>query len=70
MKCLGTEVWGEGGSYGEGSVAPGPVLGPEWWRQEAGIRGAEAVGRRVVVEKVGEVGGAMVMEGLRALHEL
>lgn len=40
---------GRGQVYGEGSVAPGPVLSPEWKRQEAGIRGAEAA----VVEQVG-----------------
>ena len=26
--------------------------GPEWWRQEVGIRGAEAAGGSVVVEQV------------------
>lgn len=39
------------GSHGEGSVAPGPVLGSECWREEVGIRGTEAVGRSVVVEQ-------------------
>ncbi len=62
-----TDVFGErvpegGGSYGEGSVAPGPVLGSVWWRQEVSIRGAEAAGRIVAVEQVGEVGGGLVME--------
>ncbi|XP_028438067.1 neuron navigator 1 isoform X4 [Perca flavescens] len=37
-----------GGSYGEGSVTPGPALGPEWWRQKVGIRGAEAADTELV----------------------
>ncbi|XP_068562634.1 GRAM domain-containing protein 2B-like isoform X2 [Cebidichthys violaceus] len=52
-----SDVFGErvpegGGSYGEGSVAPCPVLGPEWKRPELGIRGAEPTGWSVVVEQV------------------
>ena len=60
---LGARVPEGGCSYGEGSVTPGPVLGSEWWRQEVGIRGAEAAGRSVVVEQVGEVAGGLVVEG-------
>ncbi len=52
-----------GGIYGEDSVAPGPVLGPDRWTQEVGIRGAEAAGRSIVVKQVGEVGGVLVMDG-------
>ncbi|XP_035864199.1 neuron navigator 1-like isoform X3 [Sander lucioperca] len=37
-----------GGSYGEGSVTPGPALGPEWWRQKVGIRGADAADTELV----------------------
>lgn len=40
----------------------GMALGPEWWKQEVGIREAEAVGRRGVVEQVREVGGAGLCE--------
>ncbi len=66
--CAILDVFGERvpegvGSYGEVSVTPGPVLGPEWWRQEVGIRGAEAAGRSVVVEQVSEIGGGLDMEG-------
>lgn len=50
---------GRGASF----VAQGPVLGPEWWRQVVGNRGAEAAGRSMVVEQVGEEGGGLVMEG-------
>lgn len=35
-------------SYGLGYVPTGLVLGPEWWRQEEGIRGVDAVGRSMV----------------------
>lgn len=54
---FGARVSERGGSYRECSVAPGPVVDAEWWRQEVGVRGAEAVGRSVVVEPVGEVAG-------------
>lgn len=37
------------------------VLGLKWWRQEASIRGMEAVGRSVVVELAGEVGRDLVL---------
>lgn len=47
MNVFGERVPEGGSSYREGSVAPGPVLGSEWWRQEVGIRGAEAAGRSV-----------------------
>ena len=57
--CLGREFQREGAS-----VAPGPVLGPEWMGQEVSIRGAEPTGCGVVVERVREVGGGLVMEGL------
>lgn len=46
------------------SLAPDPVLGPEWSRQEVCIKGAEAVGRSVVVEQVGEVEGGPRYVGL------
>ena len=52
-----------GGSNGEGSVTPGPVLGHLWWGQEVSIRGAEAAGGSVVVEQVSEVWGGLVVEG-------
>ncbi|MEQ2211533.1 hypothetical protein XENOCAPTIV_005342 [Xenoophorus captivus] len=63
-----TDAFGErvpqGGSRrGGGSVTPGPVLCSEWWRQEVGIRGAEAAGRSVTVEQIGEVAWGSVMEG-------
>lgn len=35
------------------------MLGPGWCR----VRGTGATGRSVAVEKVGEVGGGLVMEG-------
>ncbi|KAK9532300.1 hypothetical protein VZT92_009689 [Zoarces viviparus] len=56
-----SDVFGErvpegGGSYGEGSVATCPLLGPEWKREEeVGIRGAEPTGWSAVVEQGGEV---------------
>ena len=37
-------------------------LGPEWWREEAGIIGAKAAGGSVVMKQVGKVGGGLVME--------
>lgn len=46
-----------GSSCRDGSVAPGPVLGSEGWRQELGIRGAEAVGGSVAVQKGAELAG-------------
>lgn len=49
----------DGGSYGERSVALGPVLGPERWRKEA------VGGWGLLMEHFGEVGGvALVMESL------
>ncbi len=57
------ELQRKGGSYREGCVAPGLVLGPAWWRQKFGIRGAEASRGSVVVKQVSEVGGGLVMEG-------
>lgn len=30
--------------HGDGPVTTGLVLGPEWWRQQAGTSGAEAAG--------------------------
>ena len=39
------------------------MLGPEWWRQEVGIRGAKAARGIVLVEQVGKVGRGLVMEG-------
>ena len=54
----------EGGSSdGEGSVTPGPVLGSDWRGQEVGVGGAEAAGRGVAVEHVGEITGGLVVEG-------
>ena len=32
--CFGARVPEGGGNYGEGPVAPGPVLGPRWMGQE------------------------------------
>ncbi len=60
---FGGRVPDGGGSYGEGSVAPGQVLGPERWRQELGIRGTEGAGRSVAVKQVDEAGGGLVVEG-------
>ena len=41
--CLGRGFQREGASYGEGPVAPGPVLrcGPEWMGQEHQRSGAD-----------------------------
>ncbi|MDG2555459.1 hypothetical protein P7M41_26040, partial [Vibrio parahaemolyticus] len=61
---MGERVPEGGGSYGAGSVTPGSVLGPEWWSQEVGIRGAEAGGGSVVVEQVSEVGGGWLWRAL------
>ncbi len=49
LDVFGERVPEGGGSYGGG--APGPVLGPERWRQEVGIRGGgkERGGVNVVV---------------------
>ncbi|XP_030634913.1 kinesin-like protein KIF19 [Chanos chanos] len=58
-----------GGSNGEDSITPGPVLGPAWYRQEFCIRGTEALGRSVEMEQVGEIGGGLVMEGFEREKE-
>ena len=60
---FGERVPEGGGSYREGSVTPGSVLGPGWWSQEVSVRGAEATGWVVAVEQVSEVGRGLVMEG-------
>ena len=52
--CLRREFQREGAAT-EGSVTPGLVLGPGWWRQEVGIKGVEPSGRSVTMEQVGEV---------------
>lgn len=61
--CLGRVHEGGGSYYGEGSGATSLELGSDWWTQEVGIRGAEVVGRSVVMEQVGERVGGLVMEG-------
>jgi len=53
--------FGLAGSYGEGFVIPGPVLGTECWRHKFGIGGVEA--RSVMVELVSKVRWGLVREG-------
>lgn len=61
--CLGRVPEGGGSYYGEGSSATSSELGSDWWTQEVGIRGAEVVGRSVLMEQVGDRVGGMVTEG-------
>ena len=56
--CTVSDVFGErvsegGGSYWEGSVAPGSVLGSMWWSEEGCVRGIKGVGRVVAVAQIG-----------------
>lgn len=53
LTCLGRAFQREGKLW-----APGLVLGPEWYKEEADIRGAEAVEGSVIVAQLGEVEGA------------
>lgn len=66
MDRLVLDVFGGESSRGRGHLwrrlcPPGPELGPEWWRQEAGVRGLEA-GRSVVVKHFSEVGWGLIVE--------
>lgn len=55
--CLAREFQREGVAM-EKALSPGLVLGPEWWRQEVGIKGAESAGGSVWWwSRFGEVGG-------------
>lgn len=64
MHVFGQEAPEGGSSSGEGSVAPGPVLGSEWWRQGVWLASEE---RRQwegeSVEQGSEVAGGLVVEG-------
>lgn len=61
-------AFGEGGgTYGETSVTPGLVLGPEWYR--IGVREPETARGSVVMEHVDERGGGWVMEGFVCENE-
>lgn len=60
MDVFGKRVPEGEGSYGKVPVTPDPVLGPEWWGQEVGVRVKGAVERSV--EKVAKVGGGLVLQ--------
>lgn len=52
---FGREFQGKVGGYGEGTVAPRPVLDPGWRIQKVGGTEMEIRGRSEVVEKASEI---------------
>lgn len=52
-----------GGSNGDSFVVTGLVLVVEWWRQEVGIRAAEAAGQSLMMDLIREVTVGLVIEG-------
>lgn len=69
MDGFGQQVPKDEGSYGEGSISLGLVLGFAWGSEEVCFSQTETRGWRVAVKQGGEVAGVQIVEGVVGKEE-